>query len=1119
MSHLAISLLGSFHVTLDGNPVTLKSDKARALLAYLAVRSHTHANAPCQREVLAGLLWPDQPDKSARHNLRQALNQLRNAIADRDTNRAAGTPFLRVMRGTIQFNPESDYWLDVAAFNELVDACATHRHRRPDACRACARRLREAVDIYRGDFMAGFSLDSALYEEWLVVRREELHHQALDALHSLAGYHCRRREYGLAIAHARRQVALEPWREGAHRQWMRALALNGGRSAALAQYEACRRALREELGIGPAEETTALYERIRDGTEQQFAAPHNLPAPLTPFVGRKAALAEIAQCLQDPDCRLLSLVGPGGIGKTHLALEAARGEVGGYDHGVFLVSLAPIRSADPMVSTVAQALGFSFSGRGDNRRQLLNYLREKQMLLLLDNFEHLLARPPDTSSRCPPVRTSGRCIGRTPGRCEATPITVIPSGGALFAPESIAHGHSASPDLGGRNLYDSERDPSTALRSTRDDERSLSSDFAATLVTDILQAALGVQILATSRERLGLSSETVFAVGGIDYPGLGAGEDALGFSAVQLYLQGARRVHPGLDLRADDLEHVVRVCHLVQGMPLAILLAATWMDVLSPAAIADRIERGLDFLQADLRDVPDRHRSMRAVFDASWMGLRDAERGAFAGLSVFRGGFTDDAAQHVAGADLRTLKALLQKCFLQRDESGRYGVHELLRQYAWSKLGERPGEREKTRDRHCAYYAEFLAANVSEIERRRLAVALPEMDNIRAASRWALERRKVGAIRKFLVGLFGGLHELWYIQGWIEEGEALFGEIVDVLRACEPTGENKMALGIALRSQGLFSSSRRETAVRLLRESASILSEIGAWQELVLTNNWGYLVRGAKDDEVGLLRESLALCREIGFQWGQAWTFELLVEVALLRETYQKAERYAQSATRIAREIGSLRGTAWGLYSLSSIAYLQGEYLKAREFGEESLALFREFGWQLGMALALDLLGAIVLAMGEYEEAERCYRKALVIKGREDHQKKAGSLVYLAEVAVAKGDYSVARERYRQALEIAMDRQAVEEQLEFLVGMSMLLGRERGAPSSVGRAVELVALALRHFSEYQLDARAVFKAQRHLDELRAALPPDVFAAAQARGRARDLDATVAELLTELQEKT
>ena len=367
MPRLSLSLLGGFQAAVKGEPITgFRSAKVRALLAYLAVE----ADRPHPRETLAGLLWPDHPEPSARRNLRRALAALRQVIGDA----GASPPHLLVTRDSIQFNAASDHWLDERAFETLLETGLRGR--------SGVDQLEEAARLYRGAFLEGFSLrDSAAYEGWTVLTREHLQRQAVAALDRLAQEYERRGEPEQACDFARRQLELEPWREEGHRRLMRVLALCGQRGAALAQYEACHRALAVELEVEPEDETTALYERIRDGTltstepvqvgageeDMRRGAP-SLPAPLTRLIGREGALKEIKQLLGDPTCRLLTLVGPGGIGKTHLALETAselaptgvpvpEGQSDLFVDGVRFVLLAAAQDAEAIVPGVAQRLG------------------------------------------------------------------------------------------------------------------------------------------------------------------------------------------------------------------------------------------------------------------------------------------------------------------------------------------------------------------------------------------------------------------------------------------------------------------------------------------------------------------------------------------------------------------------------------------------------------------------------------------------------------------------------------------------------------------------------------------------------------------------------------------
>jgi predicted ATPase/DNA-binding SARP family transcriptional activator/class 3 adenylate cyclase len=258
MPLLSLHFLGTFEASLGGAPITaFESDKVRALLVYLAIEN----DRPQRREVLAGLLWPDMAERDARTNLRQALANLRKVLGDRESK----TPFLQVTRQNIQFNTASDFKLDVKTFTDAITETKSHPHPHLEECPTCMNRLENAVQLYRGEFLEGFTLDSDLFEAWVVVQREQLHIQVLDMLDHLAAYYEGKTEYGPAQQHAKRQVELEPWRESAHRQLMRAYALNGQRGRALAQYDSCRRILKEELRVEPESETTELYEQIQRG--------------------------------------------------------------------------------------------------------------------------------------------------------------------------------------------------------------------------------------------------------------------------------------------------------------------------------------------------------------------------------------------------------------------------------------------------------------------------------------------------------------------------------------------------------------------------------------------------------------------------------------------------------------------------------------------------------------------------------------------------------------------------------------------------------------------------------------------------------------------------------------
>jgi predicted ATPase/DNA-binding SARP family transcriptional activator len=1131
MAHLSLSLLGPFQATLAGKAVTtFESDKDRALLAYLAAE----ADRPHRRQVLAALLWPDWPEGEARGHLRHTLAKLRTAVGDRH----ATPPFLLIARETIQFNRDSDCWLDVAAFRELAEAEQVSS-------------WKEAVALYRGPFLEGFSLkDSAAFEDWSLLVREQLQRQVLATLHRLAEHYEGRGDYERAQRYARRQVELAPWYESAHRQLMRLLALDNQRGAALAQYEACRRTLQEELGVQPGPETTALYQRIRDG---QVAKPgpreaprHNLPPSLTPFIGREPELAAICARLRDPACRLLTLTGPGGCGKTRLALRAAADLLSAdampedpdfAAHGVFFVSLASLHSAETIVPTIAQALDLTFHKGRAPRQQLLDYLRQKRMLLVLDNFEHLLARP--------------------------------------------------------ERGYDT-RSPSEAT----------------TLLTDILKAAPGVRILVTSRARLNLQAEQLFPVGGMRFPESPA-EAASGvaqYGAVELFLSSARRAQPDLEPTADDLLHVARICSLVQGMPLAILLAAAWMGMLSPAEIAAEIAKGLDILERDWRDVPQRHTSVRAVFGHSWNLLTEHEREVFRGLSVFRGGFTRDAARQVTGASLHVLTSLVDRSLLHRavrpGTEGRYEVHELLRQYAAEKLDQLPDAGEEVRDRHCAHYASLLHGWEADLRgpRRRAALAQIEADveNARLAWRWAVDRGQVGRLDQAAECLCAFYH--W--RGRLQEGEAACRMAADRLAAGEQrpaagfaegarvlakvlawqsvlSGGVEPALPLLRQSLALLEGSeladvdtRRERAFALQMmgqlvfdadmEEAARLAERSLALYCALGDRWGMAGAlcdwagaqnwGAYDKERSLLGESLALYRALDDPWGIAKTLGMLAGAAVHRGQFERAERLIRESEAVRRDMDNQADIAqiggwngWRLFWLGKLAEARalqeegvaiysdlgirnsdsarasvtlsqlnvhmGRYERARALGRASLALTRELGYRWGIAASLLSLSWIALAEGAYAEAEQLSRESVTVFETEEWYDPWPALASLGYAARGLGQRPQARHHVHEALRMAAAIQTFSALMYVLPGIALLLSDEGQAE----RAVELYALA----SRQPLVANSRWfedVAGRHIAAAAAALPPDVVAAAQERGRSRDLHATVAELLAEWEDE-
>jgi DNA-binding SARP family transcriptional activator/predicted ATPase len=914
MSRLALFLLGSPHIELDGAPVHIGRSKAIALLAYLALEG----GRP-RRDALAALLWPEYDHSRARADLRRTLSQL---------NRALGAGWLAADRESAGIDPERELWLDVDAFRRcLAKAQADARvHSPTTACPRCLPHLEEAVALYRGDFMAGFTLrDSLDFDEWQFFQTQSLRDGLALALGRLVAWHRTQGEHDRAIEYARRWLALDPAHEPAHRQLMALHAQAGQPAAALRQYDLCQGILADELGLPPAPETTALVERIRAGEEilpdhHGVAVPHNLPPQPTRFVGREAELAGLDRLIADAKTRLVTIVGAGGIGKTRLALAAAERQlradaplVSGRDHeppfphGVFFVPLERIDAPEQIVPSVAEALGFTFGAGGGPerdtrppRQQLLDYLREKRMLLLMDNLEHLLD--------------------------------------------------------------------------------------GLDIIADILRTAPHVQVLATSRESLPLYEEQAYPIQGLAFPDH-EGADAAEYAAAHLFLQASHRIRPGFELGADDLAPLARVCRLFEGMPLALELAAGWVDTLSLPDIADELGKGLDLLETEWQDVPARHRSVRAAFDTTWRRLSAREQDVFCRLCVFRGGFTRQAAREVAGADLRTLARLVDKSLLRFSERrGRYELHELLRQHGIEKLARDPQREAAVHDRHSAVFCAALQAWGADLGGTRRSAALAAIDadlvNVWTAWQWAASQGHVERLDQAL----GGLCDFFYVVGRFQEGDAACKLVIDALHPAATTAAQRLlASAMAWRSWLNIYLADSERAQELVQASQPLLDGLAAagqdirYVRALLHRVQGRLARPNWNAVSRHYEQSVALYRELGSQREMTQMLLDLGQIRLWDGKPDQAREDVQKSLALARAREDHSGAVWALILLNMLSRFTGDYTGATRQLDEGLALARSHGDDLGAAECLRHLGYLALFLGDFKAGADYLRESAAI--------------------------------------------------------------------------------------------------------------------------------------------
>jgi predicted ATPase/class 3 adenylate cyclase len=681
------------------------------------------------------------------------------------------------------------------------------------------------------------------------------------------------------------------------------------------------------------------------------AQPNNLPVQPTPFIGRAAEIVALAEILADPGTRLITIVGSGGMGKTRLAvavaeqqLVATRASDNGiaprFPQGVYFVSLGSLQTADHILPALAEALQFPLQA-GEQatrspRQQLLDYVRHKRLLLIMDNFEHLLA--------------------------------------------------------------------------------------GAALVADILQTATEVQILATSRERLNLREEQVYPIQGLDFPAQASEEEMAVYTAVQLFLQSARRERPHFDLSLDDLPHLAHICRLVEGVPLALELAASWVDLLTLADIAHEVQQGLDFLETELRNIAPRHRSMRAVFDYSWQLLNEVEKVVFPQLSVFRGGFSRQAATQVTGASLRVLAALVNKSLLQFDKTAdRYQIHELLRQYGADRLAETWQIAERVRTHHSLQYMTLLQQQEESLkgagQQKALATIEAERDNIRAAWEWSVAQGhwvQLGWV-VFSWGLF--LER----NGRYDEGARLFQQTTSAMMT---VADQPLLQARFLYWQARFSPTLER--ILLLQASLNLLADLPETQALLdkaaVTLALGMAQSLLGEHEMGQqhLRQSVALYQQVGDRWGEATA--LAEQGWWQRNTGQFAaaiENFETSLT-IRRLIGDRRGIADSLGRLGNTAVYRGDFDKAIQLSQESKTICLELGDRPSIASTSSNLGSALLLSGAGEASIKLIEEALAIFTElGDRESTAYATIVLGMGRTYLGEYEAGELLSQQGLALA----------------------------------------------------------------------------------------------------
>jgi predicted ATPase len=624
------------------------------------------------------------------------------------------------------------------------------------------------------------------------------------------------------------------------------------------------------------------------------AIANNLPVQLTDFIGRQAELEDVKRLLSET--RLLTILAQGGAGKTRLAIQAAADLSHQFPDGVFFVELAPISSPSDIIQTVAESLRIALSTDEEPQTQLLTYLANRRLLLLFDNFEHVVE--------------------------------------------------------------------------------------GAGIVDEILTGAPEVRVLATSRTKLNVFGESVMALPGLETT-WSSPEEALQAGSVQLFIDTAERADSSFDLTREDLESLGQILELVDGLPLGIVLAASWTNVLPVSEIASEIAKSLDFLESEGGGIIDRHRSIRAVFEYSWAMLTEEQRRVFSGLSIFRGGFTREAADAVAGASIRHLSALASKSLLISDgETGRYATHELLRQYAATALEENSKWSALIHIAHVGFFADLAAQLESLIKQSDQVTMLKrteaDLDNIRSAFREALARGDAEAVRKFMLTLWF-LHE---IQGWHQAAVSLFGEALNALNPDGVDDETRLAYALAAACQAWFMALLGQAEESVEQAAAGVrvlegLNDISAYAIATQGLCGGYVYLNRWQDAYEAATAVMKRSEEVEEVWPAA-EIQSYAAVAKLRlGEFEEGQQLLTEDEEVLEGLGEIRALGWVRLVGGLIRLAQSQAGAAAEAIAGVVESSEQIGYRRLSQVALQHLGDARSAEGDPKGADAAFVASL----------------------------------------------------------------------------------------------------------------------------------------------
>jgi DNA-binding SARP family transcriptional activator len=927
MPGATLRLLGVPTVVLDGRATPLPTHTPASLLVYLAV-----AGDWVPRTELAYLYRPDEPEGAALQYLRLQVHRAQ---------RLAWAADLEVAADRVRWSPTTD----LAGFDDAIG--------RQD--------WTAAVSGYGGPLLAGYATrGQPTFEAWLELERGAVERRYRGALEASAAALESRGRYAEAVVDRERAAALDPFDETAHRSLLRTLAAAGRREDARRRHAQFVQRLADELGGTPEAATEELVRGLADPgvpmPPARLPAVAALPRPATRFVGRRHELGEVRALLGDPECRLLTLIGIGGTGKTRLALEAARPRAGGYADGACFASGADVRTVAQLQERIAHAFGIALDAERDVGAALTTALTDRSALLVLDNLEHL-------------------------------------------------------PD-------------------------------AAPWVAQLLEAAPAVRVLATARTPLRLGAEWTYEVGGL--PCVGDADDRPA-EAIELFVAAVRRVAPSLEVGDGDREAAERICRSVDGLPLAIELAAGWARAMPIGGIADALGQGFDLLTTERVDVPERHRSLLAVLDRTWADLTPAQREALERLSAFVAPCTLHAAERVTGAATPLLLSLVNRSLVQRAGTDRFACHPLVAQYA-SRLRHADPERDAAiRDAHAAFVLGRLEAAVAAGDAAVPALD-PDVPDLERAWTHLLDRADAPRLARFAHPFFHRYDVRGTARTGLALGEATLARWADARPGVGVRAWTEVRARVALAMAALSrEAGDLQRAARHAEDARAVATDDGADALIARADQYLGDVRqqqGAFDEAEAAYGRAVATFEALGERRALADALNSLGSMEAVLERYDAAaERFRRCVALFAAE-GAALDEAIARSNLGYVAEARGANDEAARSYEAARTTFEAVGFQRGIAAVQNNLVVLYGKLGRLADAEAAGAASLALKASMgDALGSVITLKNLGDLHLLQDAPDAALSRYLPALRAALDLGAVPRLIQVLVGCGDALAR------------------------------------------------------------------------------